>query len=269
MAIYTHEEQLNIYDSHTHLNDDAFFTEVPAYMARAKHFGVNQMNIVGSNTILNDRAIQLAHDYDNLHAIVGWHPEDAKDYTPAIEKQLIEQLADDQVVAMGEVGLDYHWDSSTPEDQKKVFARQVAIAKDLHLPISIHDRDAFEDTYQILKDGDVRDIGGVMHSFNGDVEWLKKFLDLGMHISYSGVASFKNAKDVHESVKQTPMDMLLVETDAPYLTPAPYRGQQNEPGFTKFVVDAVADLKEVNPKVIADQTFENATKLFGIQDAKN
>lgn len=269
MAIYTHDKKLNIYDSHTHLNDDTFYDEVPAYLARAKHFGVNQMNIVGSNTKLNERALKLAHDYDQLHAIVGWHPEDAKDYNEQVEKQLIEQLADDQVVAMGEMGLDYHWDSSPQDVQRKVFARQVAIAKDLHLPISVHDRDAFEDTYRILKEADVREIGGVMHSFNGNLEWLKKFLDLGMHVSYSGVASFKNAKEVHESVRQTPLDMMLVETDAPYLTPTPYRGKQNEPGFTKFVVDAIASLRDMSSQEIADITFANTVKLFGSQNAKD
>lgn len=269
MAIYTHEKQLNIYDSHTHLNDDAFFTEVPAYMARAKHYGVNQMNIVGSNTKLNERAIQLAHEYDNLHAIVGWHPEDAKDFDNAMEKQLIEQLADPEVVALGEIGLDYHWDETPQDVQRQVFARQVEIAKDLHLPISVHDRDAFQDTYDILKQANVQEIGGVMHSFNGDAEWLKKFLDLGMHISFSGVASFKNATEVHESVIATPIDRMLVETDAPYLTPTPYRGKQNEPGFTKFVVDAVAELREVDPQEIADATFNNAVALFGNKNAKN
>lgn len=269
MAIYNHEEMLNIFDSHTHLNDDAFFDEVPAYMARAKHFGVNQMNIVGSNSILNERAIQLAHQYDNLHALVGWHPEDAKDYDADVEKKLIEQLADPKVVAMGEMGLDYHWDSSPKDVQKKVFARQVAIAKELHLPISVHDRDAFEDTYAILKAADVRDIGGAMHSFNGNSEWLKKFLDLGMLISYSGVASFKNAKEVHESVLQTPLDKMLVETDAPYLTPVPYRGKQNEPGFTKFVVEAIADLRDVAAKEIAEHTYQNSMQLFGIKHEEN
>ncbi|BAP84940.1 TatD family hydrolase [Paucilactobacillus hokkaidonensis JCM 18461] len=269
MAIYTHEELLNIYDSHTHLNDDVFFDEVPAYMARAKHFGVTQMNIVGSDIQLNQRALELAHAYDNLHAIVGWHPEESKDYDAGTEKLLIEQLSDPQTVAVGEMGLDYYQDVSPKDIQKKVFARQIAIAKEHHLPISIHDRDAFEDTYQILKDADVRDIGGVMHSFNGDTEWLKKFLDLGMHISYSGVASFKNANEVHESVLQTPLDKMLVETDAPYLTPAPYRGKQNEPGFTKFVVEAIAKLRDVSPKEIANATYENAVQLFGINNAEN
>lgn len=262
MAIYNHEEQLNIYDTHTHLNDDAFWDEIPAYMARAKHFGVNEMNVVGSDTILNARAIELAHQYDNIHAIVGWHPESAKDFTAEQETILIEQLADPEVVAVGEIGLDYYWKETPHDVQKEAFKRQVQIAKDLHLPISVHDRDAFEDTYDILKAADVRDIGGVMHSFNGTTEWLKKFLDLGMHISYSGVASFKNATEVHESVIATPLDKLLVETDAPYLTPAPYRGKQNEPGFTHFVVQAVAELRGMTNKEISDITFENATKLF-------
>jgi len=146
-----------------------------------------------------------------------------------------------------------------------VFARQVAIAKDMGLPISVHNRDAFEDTYKILKAADIRDTGGVMHSFNGDPEWLKRFLDLGMHISYSGVASFKHADEVHDSVKLTPLDKMLVETDAPYLTPEPYRGKQNEPAYTRYVVEAIAKLRETTPEVIASQTYQNAEEFFKIE----
>ncbi|AVK61800.1 hydrolase TatD [Lactobacillus sp. CBA3605] len=256
---------MRIFDSHTHLNSEEFINEVPKYLAQAKALDVVRMAIVGSNTQLNAAAIKLATTYPELVAIVGWHPEDAKDYTKAAETQLIDQLQLPEVVAVGEIGLDYHWDTSPQAVQRTVFARQVAIAKDLHLPISVHNRDAFEDTYQILKAADVRDIGGVMHSFNGDPEWLKKFLDLGMHISYSGVASFKHADDVHASVQQTPSDRLLVETDAPYLTPEPYRGKQNEPGYTHYVVNAVAKLRATTPTEIAAQTYQNAEELFKIE----
>lgn len=178
---------------------------------------------------------------------------------------LIEQVQHPKVVALGEIGLDYHWDTSPQDVQRQVFARQVAIAKEMQLPISVHNRDAFEDTYKILKAADIRDTGGVMHSFNGDPEWLKRFLDLGMHISYSGVASFKNAREVHESVKQTPLTQMLVETDAPYLTPEPYRGKQNEPGYTRYVVEAIAKLRETTPEIIAAQTYQNAEEFFKIE----
>lgn len=256
---------MRIFDSHTHLNSEEFIQEVPRYLQQAADLGVTRMAIVGSNTQLNADAIKLAETYPQLVAIVGWHPEDAKNYDQAAEKLLIGQLQHPKVVALGEIGLDYHWDTSPQDVQRQVFARQVAIAKEMQLPISVHNRDAFEDTYKILKAADIRDTGGVMHSFNGDPEWLKRFLDLGMHISYSGVASFKNAREVHESVKQTPLTQMLVETDAPYLTPEPYRGKQNEPGYTRYVVEAIAKLRETTPEIIAAQTYQNAEEFFKIE----
>lgn len=258
--------EMRVYDSHTHLNDDAFFDDVPKWMKRAENLGVVEMNIVGSNKKLNDRALQLAEQYPQLHAIVGWHPEDSKNYDQAAEDELITNLKNPLVVGLGEIGLDYHWDTSPRDVQRRVFARQLEIAKELNVPVSIHCRDAFEDAYPLLKEAHVGDFGGVMHSFNGDPEWLHKFLELGMHISYSGVASFKNAKEVHESVKQTPLDRLLVETDAPYLTPEPHRGEQNEPGYSRFVVMAVAKWKDMDPVEVAHDAYQNTQRLFAVKD---
>ncbi|CAM3066516.1 TatD family hydrolase [Lactiplantibacillus plajomi] len=257
---------MRIFDSHTHLNSEEFIQAVPRFLEQARDLDVVRMAIVGSNTQLNADAIKLAETYPELVAIVGWHPEDSKNYTKETEKVLVEQLQRPKVVALGEIGLDYHWDTSPQDTQRRVFARQVAIAKEMGIPISVHNRDAFEDTYKILKAADIRDTGGVMHSFNGDPEWLKRFLDLGMHISYSGVASFKNAHEVHDSVRATPLDRLLVETDAPYLTPEPYRGKQNQPAYTRYVVEAVAKLRGTTPDAIATQTYQNAEDLFKIEE---
>lgn len=257
---------MRIFDSHTHLNSEEFIQAVPRFLKQARDLDVVRMAIVGSNTQLNADAIKLAETYPELVAIVGWHPEDSKNYTKETEKVLVEQLQRPKVVALGEIGLDYHWDTSPQDTQRRVFARQVAIAKEMGMPISVHNRDAFEDTYKILEAADIRDTGGVMHSFNGDPEWLKRFLDLGMHISYSGVASFKNAHEVHDSVRATPLDRLLVETDAPYLTPEPYRGKQNQPAYTRYVVEAVAKLRGTTPEAIATQTYQNAEDLFKIEE---
>lgn len=253
---------LTIYDSHTHLNDDAFYDDVPAFMARAKHYGVVEMNMVGSNQILNERALKLAHEYPGLHAVIGWHPEDAKDYDDAARKELVKQLADPEVVGIGEIGLDYHWDTTPKDVQKRVFKEQLAMARDLHLPISIHCREALQDTYDILKNVHLEDFGGVMHSFAGDAEWAKRFLDLGMDLSYSGVVSFHKAEDVHEAAKVTPLDRIMVETDAPYLTPMPYRGKENEPAFCYYTVIALSKLLGENPQTIADASRQNARRLF-------
>lgn len=252
-----------IYDSHTHLNDTPFYDDVPAFENRAAHYGVTQMNIVGSNAVLNQRALTLGRQYPNLHPIIGWHPEDIKDFSAAAKAELWQQLQDPRVVAVGEIGLDYYNDQQSPHDrQQALFAEQLEWARQLKLPVSIHCREALADTYALLKAAHVDEFGGVMHSFNGSPEWAVKFMDLGMAISFSGVASFGSAEEVHAAVRAVPLSRLLVETDAPYLTPAPYRGKQNEPAFTKFVVDAIAKLKGLAPERVAYQTYHNAKRLF-------
>lgn len=258
---------MKIFDSHTHLNSPEFINDVPRFLKQAEDLDVVKMTIVGSNSELNRDAIKLAQAYPQLYAAVGWHPEDAKFYDAEAEKVLEQQLEEDRVVALGEIGLDYHWDSSPQDVQRRVFKRQIEIAKAHHLPIVVHNRDAFEDTYNIIKSVGIEETGGVMHSFNGDPEWLKKFLDLGMMISYSGVASFKNAHEVHDSVRATPLDRMMVETDAPYLTPEPHRGEQNEPGFTRYTVEAIAKERDTTPAEIAAATWANAHRFFGIKES--
>lgn len=255
---------MRIFDSHTHLNDDAFRDNVEDYIAHAARLGVTKMAIVGSNHEMNKEAIELAHKYDNLYAIVGWHPEDALNYNDEEEALLKEQLKDDKVVALGEIGLDYFQSTSTKKAQFNVFKRQIKIAQEMNMPISVHNRDAFEDTYTILKECHVNN--GIIHSFNGDVDWLKKFMDLGMYVSYSGVSTFKKTKEVHEAAAQTPKDRMLVETDAPYLAPEPLRGHQNEPGYTLYTVEAIARFRDTTPDKIAEMTYQNALRVFGLED---
>ncbi|GAA6114480.1 TatD family hydrolase [Apilactobacillus apinorum] len=255
---------MQIFDSHTHLNDDAFRDNVQAYIDHAAKLGVTKMAIVGSNRAMNEEAIQLAHQYDNLYAIVGFHPEEALNYNDEEEAILRQQLADEKVVGLGEIGLDYYQDQTPKVAQFNVFKRQIKIAQEMNLPISVHNRDAFEDTYAILKECGVNN--GIIHSFNGDDEWLNKFIDLGMYVSYSGVASFKKTKEIHDSVAKTPSDKMLVETDAPYLAPEPLRGHQNEPGFTLYTVEAVARFRDTTPDKIADMTYQNALRIFGLED---
>ncbi|CAI2629667.1 TatD family hydrolase [Apilactobacillus apinorum] len=255
---------MQIFDSHTHLNDDAFRDNVQAYIDHAAKLGVTKMAIVGSNRAMNEEAIQLAHQYDNLYAIVGFHPEEALNYNDEEEAILRQQLADEKVVGLGEIGLDYYQDQTPKVAQFNVFKRQIKIAQEMNLPISVHNRDAFEDTYAILKECGVNN--GIIHSFNGDDEWLNKFIDLGMYVSYSGVASFKKTKEIHDAVAKTPSDKMLVETDAPYLAPEPLRGHQNEPGFTLYTVEAVARFRDTTPDKIADMTYQNALRIFGLED---
>lgn len=255
-----------IFDSHTHLNAEQFNDDIPETIERAKELGVTKMAVVGFDTPTIEKSLQLSHDYSNIYSIIGWHPTEAGSYTKDVEKKLQEQLTMPKVVALGEIGLDYYWMEDPKEVQAEVFRRQIAIAKEMNLPISIHTREALADTYQILKEEDIRDIGGIMHSFSGDFEWAKRFLDLGMHISFSGVVTFKKAQDVQEAATHVPLDRLLVETDAPYLAPVPYRGERNEPGYTRYTVEKIAELRNLPVEEVALQTWKNAHRLFRIAE---
>ena len=255
-----------IFDTHTHLNVEQFAGEEADVIKRAKELAVTRFAVVGFDTPTIEKALQLSETFEEVVAIVGWHPVEAHAYTPEIENKLITQLTQPKVVSMGEMVLDYYWDDSTPEEQERVFRRQIAIAKEMKLPIVIHNRDATEDCYRILKEEDIRDIGGIMHSYNGDVEYMKRFLDLGMHISFSGVVTFKNAPQVHECAKIVPLDRFLVETDAPYLAPVPYRGKRNETGYTRYVVETIAKEREMAWEEIAKASTENAMKLFRFEE---
>lgn len=253
-----------IFDTHTHLNAEQFNEDIPETIARAQELGVTEMAVVGFDHPTVEKSLALSKEYPFIYSIIGWHPTEAGSYTPAVEAFLEERLDVPKVVALGEIGLDYHWMEDPKDVQARVFRRQIAIARERGLPISIHTRDAIEDTYAILKEEKVQDIGGIMHSFSGDDECAKKFLDLGMHISFSGVVTFKKALDVQAAAKIVPQDRLLVETDAPYLAPVPYRGKRNEPGYTYYVVNQIAALRDQTPQQVADYTRENAHRLFNI-----
>lgn len=255
-----------IFDTHTHLNAEQFNDDYKEVIERAAQLGVTEMAVVGFDTPTIERSLELSEQYPFIHSIIGWHPTEAGRYTKEIEKDLQEKLTNPRVVTLGEIGLDYYWMNDDPDVQEKVFRRQIAIAKEMNLPISIHTRDAMEDTYKILKSEGIQDIGGIMHSFGGDSEWAKRFLDLGMHISFSGVVTFKKTLEVQEAAKIVPMDKLLVETDAPYLAPVPYRGKRNEPGYTHYVVDKISELRNLPYQTVAKETTKNAHRLFRLEE---
>lgn len=254
-----------IFDTHTHLNVEQFKDDLVETMARSRELGVTEMAVVGFDTPTIEKSLELSQTYPEIYSIIGWHPTEAGSYSKAIEDKLQSQLTEPKVVALGEIGLDYYWMNDPKEVQAKVFRRQIAIAREHNLPISVHTRDAIEDTYQILKEENIQNVGGIMHSFSGDVEWMKRFLDLGMHISLSGVVTFKKATEVHEVAQAVPLERLLIETDAPYLAPMPYRGKRNEPGYTRYVAEKVAELREMTLEDVAKITRQNAFELFRIE----
>lgn len=260
MAIYHPNEQpAPTYDAHTHLNDDALYFDVPAYLGRAHEFQVLEMNVVGYNKVGNARALEIAHENEGVSAILGYQPEDTPDFDEAAKAELEKQLTDSTVVGVGETGLDYHWDTNR-DIQMKAFLAHIELAKKYDLPLIIHNRDAFDDVYRVLKEHGVKK--AVIHSFSGTAEQAKAWADLGYYVSFSGVVTFKKAEDVREGAKVVPLDQILVETDAPYLAPTPFRGKTNEPGWTKYVVDSLAETLGMDRDTLAAQTVKNAHRAF-------
>ncbi|MER2063638.1 MAG: TatD family hydrolase [Alkalibacterium sp.] len=255
-----------LFDTHTHINVERFKGEEEETILRARENLVTRMAVVGFDTETIKKSLELSQTYEGVYSIIGWHPTEAATYTDAVEDRLMKQLQGDQIVAMGEMGLDYYWDTAPKPVQHDAFRRQIRVAKELNLPVSIHNRDATEDTYKILKEEHAGDTGGIMHSFNLDTYWMEKFLDIGMHISLSGVVTFKNAPEVKEVAKQVPFDKLLVETDAPYLAPMPNRGKRNEPAYVKYVAEEIAKQRGLSFEEVAQQTTQNAMRLFRIEE---
>lgn len=252
-----------LFDTHTHLNDQAFAEDRQQVIARAQEEGVSLLVNVGFNRETIPTTLQLAETYDFIYAAVGWHPHDAKDLT---EQDLvwIEDLAKThpKVVAIGEMGLDYYWDNSPRDVQKEVFRQQISLAKRVKKPIIIHDRDAHRDVVDILKAEGADEVGGIMHCFGGSVEIAQECLELGFYISFGGPLTFKNAKKPKEVAAQIPLDRLLIETDSPYLTPHPFRGKRNESSYVKHVAHSLAEIKNVSFEEICQITMENGKRVF-------
>ena len=255
-----------IFDTHTHLNVATFAGREAEEIEKAREFGVTKLNIVGFDTQTIQQSLALSATYDNLYATIGWHPTEAGSYTSEIEAMIVQQLANPKVIALGEIGLDYHWMADPKDVQAAVFRRQIQLSKMHDLPFVVHTRDAMTDTYDIIKSEGVGPRGGIMHSFSGTYAEAKQLIDLGMMISFSGVVTFKKALDLQEAAAKLPLDKLLVETDAPYLAPMPFRGRENTPAYTKFVVEKIAELRGISAETVAQATYDNALRIFNLHD---
>ncbi|OAS85736.1 MULTISPECIES: TatD family hydrolase [Metabacillus] len=253
-----------LFDSHAHLNAIQYEKDIVEVIQRAKDEKVTHIVVVGFDRETISKAMELTDQYDMIYAAVGWHPVDAIDMTEE-DLNWIKQLAlHPKVVAIGEMGLDYYWDKSPKDIQKEVFRKQIQLAKEVKLPIIIHNRDATEDVVRILQEENASEVGGIMHCFTGSLEVAKQCMDMNFYISFGGPVTFKNAKKPKEVVKEIPMDRLLIETDCPYLTPHPFRGKRNEPSYVKYVAEQIAELRGVTLEEIGTKTSDNARKLFGI-----
>ncbi|GAA0320902.1 TatD family hydrolase [Bacillus carboniphilus] len=253
-----------LFDTHVHLNDKQFEDDLEVVIKRALEQGVQNMVVVGFDRPTIKRAIELVETYDFLYASVGWHPVDAIDMVEEDLQYLEELSKHPKVVALGEMGLDYHWDKSPKDVQKEVFRKQIQLAKKVKLPIIIHNREATEDIVAILREEGAEEVGGIMHCFSGSVEIAKQCVDMNFYISLGGPVTFKNAKKPKEVAEAIPLDKLLIETDCPYLAPHPNRGKRNEPSYVTLVAEEIANLKGLSYEEVTNQTTVNAKKLFGI-----
>ncbi|MDH6599248.1 TatD family hydrolase [Bacillus aerius] len=253
-----------LFDTHAHLNAEQYNEDLEQVIERAKSEKVEKIVVVGFDRPTITRAMELIEAYDFMYAAIGWHPVDAIDMTDEDLAWIKELSQHEKVVAIGEMGLDYYWDKSPKDVQKEVFRRQIALAKEVNLPIIIHNRDATEDVVTILKEEGAAEVGGIMHCFTGSLEIAKACMEMNFYISFGGPVTFKNAKKPKEVVKDIPSGRLLIETDCPYLTPAPFRGKRNEPSYVKYIAEQIAELREISFEELAALTTENAKKVFRI-----
>ncbi|MGO4269204.1 TatD family hydrolase [Paenibacillus sp. TAF58] len=252
-------------DSHTHLNAEQFNEDRDEVIQRAFDAGVTRMVNVGFNRETIPSSIALAERYDFIYSTVGWHPVDAIDMMPGDLEWIEELCKHEKVVAIGEIGLDYYWDKSPRDVQQRVFREQIRLARKLGMPIVIHNRDAHQDILHILKEEKAEEVGGIMHCFSGSWETAKQCLDMNLHISFGGPVTFKNARQPKEVLAQVPLDRLLIETDAPYLTPHPFRGKRNETGYVRLVAETAAEIRGLTLEEIAEITTNNAIRLLGLK----
>ena len=256
---------MRLIDSHCHLDSDSFDDDREAVIERAVAAGVERMLTIGSGDGPPDSvdvAIRLADRFPMLYASIGVHPHDAAKATPDTYRRFAELVSHPKVVAIGEIGLDYHYDHSPRDVQRDVFVEQMRIASDARKPIVIHTREAWRDTIALIGQHWNPSCGGVIHCFSEGPAEAAEALGLGFHISFSGLVTFPKAAGIHEAARLTPPDRLLVETDAPFLAPVPYRGKRNEPAYVVQTARRVAELRGMTPEALAAITVANFERLF-------
>ena len=249
---------MKIIDSHVHLNLEQFDSDREAVFKRIEEnldFVVN----IGFDLESSEKSVEYADKYPFIYAVIGFHPDEIEGYSDEAEKRLEELAKNPKVLAIGEIGLDYHWMTRPKEEQFKIFRKQLELARRVNKPVVIHTREAMEDTINILNE--YPDIKGILHCYPGSVESAKKMIDR-FYLGIGGVLTFKNAKKLVEVVKQIPIENLVIETDCPYMAPTPYRGQRNEPIYTEEVAKKIAELKNMSYDDVVRITNENTRKVF-------
>lgn len=257
------EIQTRLIDTHLHLHSDQFNDDRAAVLERAAAAGVARLVEIGYNLPSSSAAIKLAECYPQIYAVVGVQPNYAHELSPGWLDEVRNLAAHAKVVAIGEIGLDYHWNYAPHDLQERVFREQLALAHELELPVVIHSREAQDDTVRVLRD--VAQCGlpaGIMHSFSGDWAYATACLELGYYLSFSGPLTFPKATALHDVARRAPLDRLLTETDSPYLSPHPLRGKRNEPARVRLVAERLAALRDLPLETLAQAVWENAERVF-------
>ena len=252
----------NIFDTHAHYDDEAFDDDRESLILSLKDRGVVGIVSCGcdiASTVANQN---LSHSFDNFYFAAGFHPENLEDFSIEDLEKLETFFADEKCVAVGEIGLDYHWMNSTKEKQREVFVAQIELAKAKGLPVIVHDREAHGDTLDILK---ATKPSGVLHCFSGSVEMAREVIKLGMFLGFNGVATFKNARKIPEVIREIPLDRIVLETDCPYLAPEPHRGKRNDSSFIPFIAQRIGEIIGISAQEVLDVTNKNARALYNLK----
>ncbi|MBQ9737122.1 MAG: TatD family hydrolase [Clostridia bacterium] len=249
-----------LYDTHAHLDDEMFDADRHDVIKKIKSSGIGLVNNIGASIESSRASIALAEKYDFIRAVVGVHPSEVNDMTERDIETIREMASHPKVVAIGEIGLDYHYDDAVPELQKKWFRAQLDLAASLNMPVVIHDRDSKGECIEILKEKNISN--GVVHCFSGSAETAKQILDMGLNISFTGVLTFKNAKRAIEALKVIPIERLFIETDCPYMAPEPHRGTRNDSSLVCHIAEKIAEIKGLTYEDVVNITTQNAIKFF-------
>lgn len=253
-----------LFDTHAHFDDPQFDSDRDEVIKSLADDGVTRVMNIGANMETSKKAIEIANKYDFIYATVGVHPCDTYDMTDKdIERLRIMAKNNPKVRAIGEIGLDYHFDDTKPDIQKEWFIKQLHLAKELNMPVVIHDRDSKGDAIEILKREGISN--GVMHCFSGSAETARELVKMGFMISFTGVLTFKNARRAVEACRSIPIERLMIETDCPYMAPEPHRGERNYSGYVKYVARKMAEIKGLSYEETARITMENGLRFYGIE----
>ena len=258
---------MKLFDTHCHINDERFNEDRPDVIARMHDAGILNAVVVGDLSADNSDIFTLTRENGFLYSAFGLHPQDADKWSASLREKLIREMSMEKVVALGEIGLDYYYETSPRDKQKEVFREQLVMAYELQKPVILHIRDAHGDAYDILSDCVKRGNmpRGIMHCYTGSLESAKEYIKMGLYISFSGSLTFKNAPKLSLCAAELPLEKLLIETDCPYMAPVPMRGKRNEPAFVQYVCEKLASVRGISVDEAAEATYNNARTVFNLK----